>query len=176
MSKSEGREPFSMLIHAIERDLELTQDGNGGEVYYFPATEKHGSMGHNGEYLLKEWQEVTADLKASTQMHEEARSLLDQALTERDIAVGIVHDCERDMKSLRERIHDLTVDADRALAKLSDAEEDFGNEIRNHEITKNQLDTAWTKIHFADHAPHCSSRIPVPEGSKYPCDCWKSRP
>lgn len=79
-----GREPFSMLIHAIERDLERTPDGNGGEVYYFPATDKHGGMGHNGEYLLKEWQEVTADLAASVQMHEEARALLDQTLTERD--------------------------------------------------------------------------------------------
>jgi hypothetical protein len=73
-----------MIIHAIERDLERTPEGDGGEVYYFPATEKHGSMGHNGEYLLKEWQEVTADLAASIRMHEEARALLDQTLTERD--------------------------------------------------------------------------------------------
>jgi hypothetical protein len=173
---SESKPPFSMLIHAIERDLERTPEGNGGEVYYFPATEKHGSMGHNGEYLLREWREVTADLAASVRMHGEARVLLDQTLTERDQAVAIIHDCERDMKALRGRIHDLTADRDRALAKLSDAEEDLGNEIRNHEITKNELDKAWTKIHFADHGPYCSSRTAVPEGPRYPCDCWKSHP
>lgn len=87
-----GREPFSMLIHAIERDLERTPDGNGGEIYYFPATEKHGSMGHNGEYLLKEWQEVAADLCAQRDRADRAERDLDstnaivegvvQALTE----------------------------------------------------------------------------------------------
>lgn len=91
---------------------------------------------------------VAAGLNASIQMHEQARALLDQTLTDRD----------------------------RALAKLSDAEEDLGREIRNHEITKSELDKAWTKIHFADHGPYCSSRIAVPEGPRYPCDCWKSRP
>jgi len=69
-------EPFSMLVHAIENDLARTPDGMGGTVTYKPATNRAGGMGHNGDYLLKEWREVTAALAAERDRADQAEAAL----------------------------------------------------------------------------------------------------
>lgn len=77
-------EPFSMLINAIERDLERTPEGRGGEIHYTPATPRHGGMGHNGDYLLREWREVTAALAAERDRADRAQALLEEVTSQRD--------------------------------------------------------------------------------------------
>lgn len=69
-------EPFSMLINAIERDLERAPEGRGGAIHYTPATPRHGGMGHNGDYLLREWREVTAALAAERDRADRAEAKL----------------------------------------------------------------------------------------------------
>jgi hypothetical protein len=71
--------PFSMTIHAIQRDLERSPDGRGGEVHYQPSTAGIGGSGCFGDYLLKEWQELADALTAVTAERDQARKLLADA-------------------------------------------------------------------------------------------------
>ncbi|WP_152970131.1 hypothetical protein [Frigoribacterium sp. RIT-PI-h] len=74
--------PFSMTIHGIERDLERTPNGRGGEIRHSPSTPGWGGSGCYGDYLLREWRELEDALAAERDRADRAEARVAQAWRE----------------------------------------------------------------------------------------------